>query len=561
VKRRYPSHLRIHVEDTAINNAASNARNRFNGLSGLEHDEIRAVLKSFSSATNWAVCDRPKQAESRAESRTDVPSPHLPPSKMSRRWRLVETTLQDGIADLADLGFTSSVPMDSAQELLVAIERLVDRLDMAEETVRRQEAELATSVGLTNNSDRQRETADRLESILDSVSRAIGAVAGAIYLLDDETSSLKLRSSIGLPKSRLTCPPRDLRGSLADLEALLGNAVLLNDIELMRDWPSPEPFASALVVPIGSSTMPHGTMWFWSENTRSYSPTEVEVANLAAGRVMSEIEQSILGQEVHQSRVIQKQFDTASITQASLLPNSQILNKDFDVNGWTFQNGSIGGGFHHWDVNQQEMMTIAMGNASQQGPDGAIVATGIQSIIRTQWKGNSNPVAIMQTINDTMWGLQEADWSASLGLIQINPATGYGSICSAGDVQSFIISHRGFRPIGTPGLRVAAQPDTLFSSNRFNLQPGEILLSFTSGILSKSTEQVLTGRRNKSPRTVSYATLDQNSLLQIVREMSEEKASDIAGFLARTLPTFDRSSSDGVDRSLVVVKNIRKSHK
>ena len=557
MKRRYPSHLRLHVEDTAANIAASSARNRFNGLSALEHDEIRAVLKSFSEATSWAVCDRPKQAESR----TEVPSPHLPQSKMSRRWRLIETVVQDGIPDLAELAELPSVPMDSAQDLLVAIERLVDRLDLAEETVRRQEAELATSVGLTNHSDRQRETADRLESILDSVSRSIGAVAGAIYLLDDETSSLKLRSSIGLPKSRLSAPPRDLRGSLADLEALLGNAVLLNDIELMRDWPSPEPFASALVVPIGSSTMPHGTMWFWSEKTRSYSPTEVEVANLAAGRVMSEIEQSILGQEVHQSRVIQKQFDTASITQASLLPSSQILNKDFDVNGWTFQNGSIGGGFHHWDVNQQEMMTIAMGNASQQGPDGAIVATGIQSIIRTQWQGSSNPVAIMQTINDTMWGLQEADWSASLGLIQINPATGYGSICSAGDIQSFIISHRGFRPIGTPGLRLASQPDTLFSSSRFNLQPGEILLSFTSGILSKSTEQVLTGRRNKSSRTVSYATLDQNSLLQIVREMSEEKASDIAGFLARTLPTFDRSSSDGVDRSLVVVKNIRKAHK
>lgn len=557
MKRRYPSHLRLHVEDNANNNAATSARSRTNGSSALEHDEIRAVLKSFSEATSWAVCDRPKQVVSR----NDVPSPHLPQSKMSKRWRLIETVVQDGVTDLADLADIRSVPMDIAQDLLVAIERLVDRLDLAEETVRRQEAELATSVGVTSHSDRQRETADRLESILDSVSRSIGAVAGAIYLLDDETSSLKLRSSIGLPKSRLTSPPRDLRGSLADLEALLGNAVLLSDIELMRDWPSPEPFASALVVPIGSSTMPHGTMWFWSENTRSYSPTEVEVANLAAGRVMSEIEQSILGQEVYQSRVIQKQFDTASITQASLLPTSQILNKDFDVNGWTFQNGSIGGGFHYWDVNPQEMMTIAMGNASQQGPDGAIVATGIQSILRTQWQGNSNPVAIMQTINDTMWGLQEADWSASLGLIQINPATGYGSICSAGDIQSFIISHRGFRPIGNPGLRVAAQPDTLFASSRFHLQPGEILLAFTSGILSKSTEQFLSGRRTKSPRTVSYSTLDQNSLLQIVREMSDEKASDIAGFLARTLPTFDRSSSDGVDRSLVVVKNIRNAYK
>ena len=352
-----------------------------NGLSGLEHDEIRAVLKSFSEATNWAVCDRPKQAESRAESRNDVPSPHLPQSKMSRRWRLVETAVQDGIADLADLGYMPSVPMDSAQELLVAIERLVDRLDLAEETVRRQEAELATSVGVTNHSDRQRETADRLESILDSVSRAIGAVAGAIYLLDDETSSLKLRSSIGLPKSRLTCPPRDLRGSLADLEALLGNAVLLNDIELMRDWPSPEPFASALVVPIGSSTMPHGTMWFWSENTRSYSPTEVEVANLAAGRVMSEIEQSILGQEVHQSRVIQKQFDTASVTQASLLPNSQILNKDFDVNGWTFQNGSGDGYSIDYKNPVAREQQSGCDHANDQRYDVGIARSGLERIL------------------------------------------------------------------------------------------------------------------------------------------------------------------------------------
>jgi len=146
-------------------------------------------------------------------------------------------------------------------------------------------------------------------------------------------------------------------------------------------------------------------MWFWSENTRSYSATEVEVANLAAGRVMSEIEQSILGQEVHKSRVIQKQFDTASITLASMLPDSQVLHEDFDINGWTFQNGSIGGGFHHWDLNAHEMLTIAMGNANQQGPDGAIVASGIQSIIRTLWQSNTNPVSIMRSINGTMWSM------------------------------------------------------------------------------------------------------------------------------------------------------------
>jgi len=488
-----------------------------------------------------------------------IPAHHLPiQGGMGKRWRLLETIVQAGTPEPDELTESPFVPMDRAQELLASIERLVARLDVAEETIRRQEAELATAVGVTSHSDRGRETADRLESILESVARSVGAVAGALYLLDDDTSTLKMRSCIGLPKTRLTAPPRELRGSLADLEALLGNAVLLSDIDMMPDWPSPEDFASALVVPVGSMTMPHGTMWFWSDKPRSYSATEVEVANLAAGRVMSEIEQSILGQEIHHSRAIQKQIDTASLIQASMLPDNQVLHEDFDVNGWTFQNGSIGGGFHHWDINHQEMMTISLGNANQPGPEGAIVATSIQSIVRTLWQGNHNPMSIMRTINDTLWGMQDADWTASMGLIQINPVTGYGSICSAGDIQSFVISHRGFRPIGSMGPRVAAQPDTLFNSNRFCLQPGEILLAFTSNILDKSNGQQLPPQKKKGGRTLSYSTLDQNSMLQIVRDMADEKASDITGYVARNLPNLQRDSTHGPDRSMVIIKNIRK---
>ena len=554
MKRRYPSHLRLHLEDSAAN-APSTDLSRAGSQSGIPRDEIKDLLRSFSKATNWAVSERvPEPA-----SKKGIPAHHLSNQNgMGKRWRLLETIVQAGAPESDEVTESPFVPMDRAQELLASIERLVARLDVAEETIRRQEAELATAVGVTSHSDRGRETADRLESILESVARSVGAVAGALYLLDDDTSSLKMRSCIGLPKTRLTAPPRELRGSLADLEALLGNAVLLSDIDMMPEWPSPEEFASALVVPVGSMTMPHGTMWFWSDKPRSYSATEVEVANLAAGRVMSEIEQSILGQEIHHSRAIQKQIDTASLIQASMLPDNQVLHEDFDVNGWTFQNGSIGGGFHHWDINHQEMMTISLGNANQPGPEGAIVATSIQSIVRTLWQGNHNPMSIMRTINDTLWGMPDADWTASMGLIQINPVTGYGSICSAGDVQSFVISHRGFRPIGSMGPRVAAQPDTLFNSNRFCLQPGEILLAFTSNTLDESNGQQLPPQKKKGGRTLSYSTLDQNSMLQIVRDMADEKASDIAGYVARSLPTLQRDSTDGPDRSMVIIKNIRK---
>lgn len=537
------------------------ARNRSRSYAGLEQDEIRDVLKAFSEATSWSITSRVPPSElNNTEINNKVPAPHVLTGLRGRRWRLVESMIHDSILDASDLQEISPVPMDRAQELLLAIERLIDRLESAEETLRRQEAELATSVGLTSQPDRNVETADRLESILDSTSRTIGACAAAIYLLDDETTSLKMRACIGLPRSRLTLPPRPLKGSLGDLEALLGNAVLLSDIEMMPEWPSPEDYGAAIVAPIGSATMPYGTVWFWSETNRTYDATEIEVVNLATGRIMAEIEHLLLGEELQHSREIKKQIDTASLTQASLLPDHQKLHDDFDIDGWTFQNGSLGGGFHHWELTSNKNIGLLLGNANQQGPEGALVATSIQAVTRTLWRQQSNVANIMRSLNDQHWGLQDADWKASLGLIQVNPGTGYGSICTAGKLQAFVVSERGFRPLGQMCAPLGSQPEAPYVAQRFVLQPNEILIAYTSDILTEQTFDTRL-RKPQTRRTVPYTHLCQTSLLQIVRDMHSQKSSDIAGFLARTLPTFERDENGTKDRSLVVIKNNRKPRK
>lgn len=552
MKRRYPSHLRIHTEDSiSTSGASTSARTSLHG-----RDEVDQCLRAFAEATNWAVVPRSNAREEANRASTSGWD-----NQPARHWKLVDNIVRDGILDEIDLAALPSVPMEKAQELLFSIERLVERLDRAEEIIRRQEAELATAVLVTSHPDRQKETADRLESILESTSRSIGAVAGAIYLLDDATSNLKMRSCFGLPRNRLAAPPRELRGSLGDLEALLGNAVLLTDVARMPEWPSPEPFASALVVPIGTSTMPHGTMWFWSEKPRTYSSTEIEVANLAAGRVMAEIEQSILGHEVTRSREVQKQIDTASLTQASMLPDMQVLHEDFDISGWTHQTDGLGGAFHHWDIVPNGMMTFAVGQASQTGPEGSIVSTSALAMIRTLWNHGSTPSSILRAINDLHWSMTDADWKIALSLIQFNPSTGYGSLCNAGDMQSFIVSCRGFRPIGSAKPMVGAQPDTAFHSSRFILQPGEILLSFTPNLIPAATGQVPSRQATRHlPREApaEEGPLDQSGLLTIVRDLCDESANDITGYLARRLTPHGPQAKTSFDRSLVLIKNIRK---
>ena len=100
-------------------------------------------------------------------------------------------------------------------------------------------------------------------------------------------------------------------------------------------------------------------------------------------------------------------------------------------------------------------------------------------------------------------------------------------------------------------LEIGSEPDTEFVAKRFVLQKGEILVAYTSDILVPSLMGSTTRRKN-----VPYKALDQNTFLKVIMDMIDQRCSDIAGYLARTLPTFERGLGSGLDRSLVLIKNI-----
>ncbi len=571
MNRRVPSYLRLHVEDSNANRTAIHSKFE-------SKDEVAACLQAFALATGWGVRSTAAKQLRPSDSRDEaVPSPQpllkpgirrdaeqsrsgqsvgsQPDAAGASRWRIVDAAPMDGILSADDLAHFPTVTLENAEMLLSTIERLVDRLEKTENALRRQEAELATNVSVTRGSNEQEELADRMQSIIASSAKSIGASAAAIYLLDDSTSSLKMRSTWGLPAIKLADPARPLRGSMPDLEALLGNAVLLEDIKAMPEWPSPEDFASAIVVPVGSQTMPHGTIWFWSDRPRKHSSAEIEVANLAAGRVMSELEHSLLGSEVKVAKQLRKQLHDAGNAQAARFPDFQPLHSDFDINGWTFQDGSLGGGFHQWDLSPQEMIVAAVGSATAGGPQGALVSTGVQSTIRTLWPNGMSPSQITSNAADVLWGADDADWTASSALLQMNPESGHGNICLAGSVQAFIISQRGFRPIGSTAPKLALQPDAVYTNQRFVLQPGEVMLAFSDTVVNEIN---LLDPKQRRDRRSQCKALNQNEILQSVQKLIDESASEIAAHLARLLPTVSPNRG-GSDRSLIVLKNKRKA--
>ena len=198
--------------------------------------------------------------------------------------------------------------------------------------LRAREAELAVAgLNAAETLTTSERLARRLSMILKEAARAIGCEAAGLYLLDERTTVLKLRSVWGLPEERLTEPPRSLAGALADLEALLGNAVVLNENYLLEQWNAPESFATSVCIPVASEASILGTLWLFSDIKRDFSVKDLSILEIVAGRLAVELERAgLLAENGKQRALVRRTDELAETLQADAGPVGRCTG------GWQF---------------------------------------------------------------------------------------------------------------------------------------------------------------------------------------------------------------------------------
>lgn len=240
-------------------------------------------------------------------------------------------------------------------------------------TLRRREAELASlgHYSMIPTEETKDHPAQKISAVLKLACRTVGCEAAALYLLDSGTTVLKLRSLWGLPEERLTDPPRPLSAAMADLEALLGNAVVLNENYLQEEWNAPECFATSLCVPVASETSILGTLWFFSDRKRDFSRRELSALEIVAGRIASELERSALLIENRRFRLLSRQVETMleHLTEES----SPMIESP---EGWRFASRAdltdcVPKTFCQWTDLTNDRAALAVGGVKSDGGDGS----------------------------------------------------------------------------------------------------------------------------------------------------------------------------------------------
>ena len=489
------------------------------------------LLDAFDKATGWSLRYMGDAASKVGGSAVELPihtGRGLPPSHLRLEAHVAEEKKAKG-----------GVARKSAETLAASIADMLGELLQTRHALWQREAELAAGVPTVPHREEEKHLAARLESVLKGGAEAVGCDAAALYLLDEGTSELKLRSSWGLPFDRLTLPARPLKGAIADLEALLGHAVVLDDAETMHIWNVPEDFPTAVCVPVASPTTLLGTLWVFGGERRDINDRQTNILEVVAGRLASDLEREMLLRESVDGAELKKQLASAERLQRSGLPTIAPMLDSWDVAGCTQQAQGLGGAFHDWFCLPDGLLAVAVGRAQSDGIAASLTANAVRTSLRAHGQYYRQAERVLQQLNLTLWTSSAGDQHAALFYGLIETATGRVCTATAGRPSALLLHPNAWESLSHPANHLGQSPEADFEQYGYELQPGETLVLFSDGGCDTRDDQGrLLGEAEVAKALLGKLNLPAEALVAAAREALEARFPD----------------AQAHDRSILVVK-------
>lgn len=337
---------------------------------------------------------------------------------------------------------------DAVSELWRLFAATVERLSRTEAALRAREAQLAAAIPVVERPDEAARLADRLEALLRVAVETLNATSAALYLLDDATSELKLRAVWNLPKERFLQPARPLANQFADLEALLGHAVVLTRDDQHSRWQPPEPCNAAVCVPVSTPSMALGTLWVFDQRPRRFSDRQLELLEVIAGRVAADLERHVLLRAAADWQQLYKCFNEWGNAYRRQLPTVPPWLDHWRLHA-TYRQPHTGlpHEFYDWGVLPDGRTYLVVGGCHGPDPSAAMRVVALRGAIQAHLAHVQNPGRLLEAVNETLWTGSTADWQGSLFCALIDDRSSAVEYAGSGQVAIGVVAQRHARPV------------------------------------------------------------------------------------------------------------------
>jgi hypothetical protein len=337
----------------------------------------------------------------------------------------------DDLSESAIAGSSRAAPREKCERLIEGANSILAELDRAREEIWRKNAELAAGIPVTDDGCASEKLAILLNSLLTSSVDVAAARQAALYLLDDGTQALNLRTQVGFTSPGSANPTRELSGAKADLEALLGHAVVMEDAASFANWDIPANCGSALCVPVSSANNLLGTLWIFDVKPRDFTGAEVNMVEIIAGRIAAELERFTLLQAVRNTNIRSSASEPIETVARPQLPNVPLPIDELKVSGIVHaEQPSAAGTVYDWAICQRGRLAFLVAHGDGAPAEASRAAIVLQTAFRAHSAHCQTALQLFDSVFETAMSVSSGDHPVRFTCGYIEPDTGRGELAS-----------------------------------------------------------------------------------------------------------------------------------
>lgn len=302
------------------------------------------------------------------------------------------------------------------------------------------------------------------EEILLRAVSLLDARRGALFLVDGEGGSYRLRSTIG--------------GSARDAVAVGADPESLDPLPGARH---------VLAVPVEVEGERRGLLIVADKESRSgvgpFPDEDRRALALFANQAALALEQARLHEEALEKERLEREMELAAQIQRGILPRALPVVEGYELLGWTRPARHVGGDY--WDVltlpDGRKALLVA--DVSGKGVSAALLVSTLHSALHLLLGRGEPADTLLRAVNAHLLEFSASNKFATLLLAVLDAGSGRLSYVNAGHNPALLLHRDG----GTTTLDAGAVPLGLlpvpaFPETSLELRPGDLLCLYSDGV-------------------------------------------------------------------------------
>lgn len=426
-------------------------------------------------------------------------------------------------------------------------------------------AEIVSKVNLLEEENRQLKRAVEELSILNDLSRAIGASIDSqdiirkivdrsmravqaeqtVVTLVDRDSSQPMKTLVRAMTSSAEHPHYHLNENLLGWMHLYKKPLLTNDPsfdERFKGLSWDQTIKSILCVPLMVKSELMGVITSYNKKEADgFTQEDQRLLAIIAGQSAQIIENARLYEEEKAYTSMKEQVRLAYQIQIDLLPKSQPDIDGYDIAARSIPAQMVGGDYFDFIEIEDGRMAVCLGDVSGKGLPASLLMANLQATLRGQTIVGSPVHESVLRSNKLLYQSTDPEKFATLFYGVLDVRSHRLSYCNAGHEIPLIFSNRGAPTrLETGGMALGVMDEFPYQRDEISLDVGDLLIIYSDGIPDATNE--------------FDHPFGEKRLVALTQELREKPAMEILDGIIEAVQEHEGATEQLDDLTLVVLK-------